>query len=127
MRSLLPCASVNVAFGFSLLALACTDTSTILQPELELGRARQAIESGLPIVFTPKTAAAVTGRSVGVAVSAGPLLSEPIYAQTIVDYFGDVTPENELKWGVLQPVDARTWSFGNADAIVSFATTNGLR
>ncbi|HKO94962.1 MAG TPA: endo-1,4-beta-xylanase, partial [Polyangiaceae bacterium] len=94
---------------------------------LELGTARQAIVAELPAVFTPKTAAAVTGRSVGTAVRSGALAAEPIYAQTLIENFGDVTPENEMKWGVLQPTDRNTWDFTNADAIVAFAASNGLR
>src|SRR5688572_18024126 len=129
MRSLQLCSSAKVALGLSLLCGACTDTSKTAAPEvaLELGAARQAIVAELPSIFTPKTAAAAAGRSAGVAATVGPLAAEPIYGETITQYFGDVTPENEMKWGNLQPVDANSWSFGNADAIVDFAAANGLR
>jgi endo-1,4-beta-xylanase len=80
-----------------------------------------------PVVFTPATAAARSGRDAGVAVSSGPLAAEPLYASTIAAEFSDVVPENETKWGPLQPVDARHWSFAAADAIVAFARDNDLR
>lgn len=126
MRTSLSCSGLNIALALSL--AACADTSIVTDgAEPVLGSAEQRLEGSLPLAFTPKTAAALTGRSAGVAVTAGPLAAEPVYGQIIAEQFGDVTPENETKWGALQPVDHETWSFGDADAIVTFASQNGLR
>jgi endo-1,4-beta-xylanase len=54
------------------------------------------------------------------------LAAEPLYATTIAQQFSAVTPENAMKWGSLQPVDAQTWSFDAADSIVEFARQNHL-
>ncbi len=80
-----------------------------------------------PVVFTPASAAARSGRLAGVAVASGPLASEPIYGATIAAQFSDIVPENDTKWGPLQPVDAEHWNFAPADAIVDFAEANEMR
>jgi endo-1,4-beta-xylanase len=80
-----------------------------------------------PVVFTPASAAARSGRLAGVAVASGPLASDPIYGQIIAAEFSDAVPENETKWGPLQPVDPQHWNFEPADAIVAFAESNDLR
>src|SRR5688572_15685429 len=113
------CSASRAALIFSLLLAGCAESrrsdsegshlSVATGPRL--GTAKQALEVELPTVFTPKTAAALTGRSAGVAVDVGPLLAEPIYAQTIVEQFSDITPENATKWGNLQPVAANSWDF----------------
>ena len=74
-----------------------------------------------PLVFTPATAAARSGRRAGSAVDNGPLTNEPIYAQLLGEQFNALTPENATKWGSLQPVDANHWDFDQADAIADFA------
>lgn len=79
-----------------------------------------------PVVFTPASAAARSGRYASVAVRTGPLGSESQYDATVVAEFSGVVPENETKWGPLQPVDARHWEFAPADAIVAFAKENEL-
>lgn len=79
-----------------------------------------------PEAFTPALAAARSGRRAGVAVANGPLAAEPIYAELVAAQFSDITPENEMKWGPLQPVDARHWEFDPADAIVDFADDNEM-
>src|SRR5688572_18968436 len=104
-RHLSVCSPVSVALTSSLLLAACTQGSA---SDPELGNTSQALENDLPVVFTPKTAAALTGRSAGAAVTITPLLNQPIYAQTLVDHFGDVTPENETKWGSLQSTDPKS-------------------
>jgi endo-1,4-beta-xylanase len=79
-----------------------------------------------PLVFTPASAAARSGRYASVAVRTGPLGSEPQYDATISAEFSGVVPENEMKWGPLQPVTARRWEFAPADSIVAFARANEL-
>src|SRR5688572_9578690 len=78
-----------------------------------------SLEGDLPTSFTPKTAAAVTGRIAGTAVTLAPLQQDTRYAETLAANFSDVTPENETKWGSLQPKSATRWDFANADALVN--------
>lgn len=79
-----------------------------------------------PAAFTPQTAAARSKRHAGVAVQASLLASDAAYAQFVADHFGQVTPENEMKWGPLQPDRPHRWSFGPADSIVDFAQAHEL-
>ena len=71
-------------------------------------------------------AAARTDRLIGTAVGTPFLTGEPAYAATLASEFSYVTPENETKWGSLQPVDAAHWDFAPADAILSFARRHDL-
>jgi GH35 family endo-1,4-beta-xylanase len=79
-----------------------------------------------PVVFTPASAAARSGRRAGVAVQAALLENDATYAQFVADYFSAVTPENEMKWGSLQPQRPNRWDFDAADAIVDFAKQHEL-
>ncbi|MFZ5891634.1 MAG: endo-1,4-beta-xylanase [Myxococcota bacterium] len=67
------------------------------------------------------TAACAAGRSVGTAVRNDALANDTTYAALLASQFTYVTPENETKWGSLQPVDSRSWDFTQADAIVAAA------
>ena len=124
MRRLQVCFASNLALASSVLLGGCAEGPAKDAP---LGSVRQALEAEVPLAFTPKSAAALTGRLAGAAVANGPLSSEPLYAQTLAAEFSDVTPENETKWGSLQPNDRKAWNFANADAIVAFAANNGMR
>lgn len=62
-----------------------------------------------------------SGRLVGAASSNSALSSDPTYVSTLAGEFTYVTPENEMKWGTLQPVDATHWDFSQADAVVAAA------
>src|SRR5262245_64861351 len=53
-------------------------------------------------IATLADAAASAQRRVGAAVAHDPLIGEPSYAHALAVEFGDVTPENETKWGSLQ-------------------------
>jgi len=79
-----------------------------------------------PLAFTPETAAARSKRRAGVAVQASLLANDAVYAKFAADNFGQVTPENEMKWGSLQPERPTRWNFAPADAIVDFAEDNDL-
>jgi len=79
-----------------------------------------------PVVFTPQSAAGRSGRRAGVAVDHNALANEPIYSQLVTEQFSDVTPENAMKWGPLQPESPKRWDFDAADAIVDFAEQNEM-
>ena len=72
-----------------------------------------------------RDAATARGITVGVAVDAYSLQADPAYAAAVAANFNSVTPENAMKLVVTRPT-ARTWNFGDADAIVAFAQQNGM-
>src|SRR5690606_5172745 len=111
MRRFQAYSRVNVALALSALLGGCTSSTADDHGSSELSSAIQALDGDLTLPFTPRTAAALTGRIAGAAVTVGPLASQPLYAETLVEHFGDITPENETKWGELQPNDPRSWSF----------------
>ena len=69
--------------------------------------------------------AAATGRYFGTAVNSGKL-NDSTYSTILAREFNMVTPENEMKWDATEP-SRGTFTFGNADAIVSRATSIGAR
>ena len=69
--------------------------------------------------------AAERGRYFGAAVAANHL-GEADYANALHTEFNMVTPENEMKWDATEPSQG-SFSFGNADRIVSDARGRGNR
>ncbi|KAI5853784.1 glycosyl hydrolase family 10 protein [Tricharina praecox] len=63
------------------------------------------------------------GKYFGTATDAG-LLSSSSNSNIIKTEFGQVSPENSMKWDATEP-SQNSFSFGNADTLVSFAQTNG--
>jgi endo-1,4-beta-xylanase len=59
------------------------------------------------------------------AALAASRLGESAYATAAREH-SYVTPENEMKWGPIEP-SRGTFAFGPADQIVSFATQNGMK
>src|SRR5688572_32813445 len=112
MGRLQVCFASNLALAASMLVGGCAEGPP---KEAPIGSVRQALEAEVPLAFTPKTAAALTGRLAGAAVASGPLASEALYGQILAAQFSDVTPENETKWGSLQSNDRKAWNFANAD------------
>jgi GH35 family endo-1,4-beta-xylanase len=54
------------------------------------------------------------------------VMNEPEYTQTLAREFDYLTPENDLKWGLVHP-QANTWSFDRADTLIDFAESHGMR
>src|SRR5690606_36949497 len=48
------------------------------------------------------------------------------YAPFVTEHFSDITPENETKWGPLQPESPYRWDFEAADTLVDFAQENDM-
>jgi len=78
-----------------------------------------------PAVPTLRSLAQAQGRYIGAAVAPRPLVSEPLYAETLAREFNMLTAENALKFSRTQPSRDR-YTFGDADAIVAFAQANGM-
>lgn len=53
------------------------------------------------------------------------LLSSTQNAEVIKSYFGQLTPENSMKWDATEGTRGQ-FTFDNADTVVSFAEENGL-
>ena len=51
---------------------------------------------------------------------------DPRMRALMIEQCGILVPENELKWQALRP-DAKTFDFGGADKLISFAVKNGMR
>lgn len=64
------------------------------------------------------------GRSIGTAVRADALRSDKAYRQLVAAQFSSVTPENEMKWALLEP-ERGEFRFKAADAIVDAAGKAG--
>jgi endo-1,4-beta-xylanase len=63
---------------------------------------------------------------IGAAVAARPLSKDPTYAQTLAREFNMLVPENAMKFAALHP-NGPSFQFADADAIVDFAITHGMR
>ena len=61
----------------------------------------------------------------GVAIPPS-FVDNPVKSTLIKRHFNSVTAENDMKWSNLQPTEG-TFTFNNADKIVDFAVSNGLR
>jgi endo-1,4-beta-xylanase len=69
-------------------------------------------------------AAAAKGKYFGAAVSAWHL-GESDYVGALNREFGQVTPENEMKWDATEPSQGN-FQFGNADRVVNHARSQGM-
>ena len=67
--------------------------------------------------------AAPTGLRIGTAVNPFDLNNAP-YTQVTGDQFSVVTPENEMKWQVVEPTQG-TYDWSGADRLVAFAQAHG--
>ncbi|MFS8097505.1 endo-1,4-beta-xylanase [Lentzea alba] len=87
-----------------------------------------AVTALLLVPVVPASAAGplkdITTRYVGSAVAAQHLNSEADYRSVLTREFDSVTPENEMKWAVVEP-NRGQFNWSGADAIVNYAQQNG--
>lgn len=75
---------------------------------------------------TPLRALGVeTGVLVGAMAQVGPLVIEPRYDATLGHEFSELTVENAMRWGAVQPAPDQ-WDFGGADVLVKFAREHDM-
>lgn len=96
-------------------------TATIGDRETE-GEASTGDNQAVVDYATLREAAAAAGKRIGVAVRPDLLAVDAEYAAILVREFGDVTPEDSGKWGVLAPTP-NTYDWDDMDALVDFAGT----
>ncbi|GGN08041.1 beta-xylanase [Lentzea pudingi] len=94
-------------------------------------RTRLAVGAALLLVFTQAVPASAAGplkhntnRYVGSAVAVQHLNAEADYKKVLTREFDSVTPENEMKWGVVEAVRGQ-YDWSGADAIVDYARRTG--
>jgi endo-1,4-beta-xylanase len=75
---------------------------------------------------TLRTAAEPLGLAVGTAVDVNALVNEPAYRAEAAAQFSTVTPENEMKWGLVEPARG-TYDWAAADRLMDFARQNDQR
>jgi len=75
---------------------------------------------------TLRALAAPAGLHIGSSVRADALQTDPAYARLLAHEFDLVTPENAMKFSVVQPERGR-FDFAQADALVEFAEANGMQ
>jgi len=63
------------------------------------------------------------GLRIGTAVDTDVLAADAAYRQTIVDQFSTVTPENVMKWQLVEPTQGQ-FDYAAADGLVKFARRN---
>jgi endo-1,4-beta-xylanase len=75
-----------------------------------------------------RTLGARHGLAIGTAVNMDALddANDPQYRQIVATQFSTVTPENVMKWEVLEPTQG-TYNWGPADELVAFAAKNHQR
>ncbi|RSM59301.1 1,4-beta-xylanase [Amycolatopsis sp. WAC 01376] len=88
-----------------------------------------AVLAGVALLQAPPASAAgplkdITNRYVGSAVAANHLANEADYRSVLTREFDNVTPENEMKWGVVE-ANRGQYNWSGADAIVDYAQRNG--
>jgi endo-1,4-beta-xylanase len=84
-----------------------------------------AISGPADAASTLGASAAEHGRYFGTALSAGKL-NDNNYTTIAGREFNMATPENEMKWDATEP-SQNNFSWGQADQIVNFATSRGMR
>jgi endo-1,4-beta-xylanase len=86
---------------------------------------------GVQVAFaagpTLRSLADARGVKIGSALAANHLSADATYASIAAAQFNSVTPENEMKWGVVEPNTQGQFNWSGADQIVSFAQSHSQR
>ena len=75
---------------------------------------------------TLKQLAKPTGVRIGTAVDTAALAADATYAKAVADQFSSVTPENVMKWEVVEPKRGQL-DFTEADKLVAFAKAHNQK
>lgn len=113
--------SLTVALAALLLVLAAIVVAVQQHEEDHRGPRAQPL-AGTPLRTLARRAG---GRLIGTAVDDGALRHEPGYRADLAGQFSSVTPENVLKWALLEPTRGKVdWS--GADRLVAFARRHDM-
>lgn len=82
-----------------------------------------AADQNTPSGKTLRQLAKSTGVRIGTAVDTSALEADETYRSLVAQQFNSVTPENVMKWEVVQPERSR-YDFTEADKLVAFARAN---
>jgi endo-1,4-beta-xylanase len=82
--------------------------------------------SCVPTATSLRCAAASRNLAIGSAVGSPELGSDPTYGEVLAREFNIVTPENDMKWGLIHP-ERNRYDFAAADAIVQFAHQHRMK
>ncbi|HEY7199975.1 MAG TPA: endo-1,4-beta-xylanase [Candidatus Dormibacteraeota bacterium] len=85
------------------------------------------VQSAFAAGPTLRSVADGRGVKIGSALAANHLSADGTYASIAAAQFNSVTPENEMKWGVVEPNARGQFNWSGADQIVSFAQSHGQR
>jgi endo-1,4-beta-xylanase len=107
-------AAAAVSFAVPAAARTATDTG-----------ASSAVRAVYPPVDSPlRTLAARHNLRVGTAVDTDALAKDATYEQLVGEQFNTVTPENVMKWQLVEPTRG-TYDWAAADGLVSYARAHG--
>ena len=90
-----------------------------------LGYADTATIAVVGSITSLRAAGDARGVSMGAAVDAAALRSDDSYRDLLASEYNSVVPENSMKFVRLHPTP-NAYDFRDADALVSFASTNGM-
>jgi endo-1,4-beta-xylanase len=114
----LPMALVG-ALAVGSFALSGSGLATATSAPVKAKITGQAIETGQPLRVLAKRSNLI----VGTAVNSAALADDAEYRGLVAKQFNGVTPENVMKWEVIEP-ERGVYDFSQADALVKFAQRN---
>src|SRR5437660_5196263 len=91
-----------------------------------LGLALLGVQVAFAAGPTLRSVADARGVKIGTALAANHLSADATYASIGAAQFNSVTPENEMKWGVVEPTRGQ-FNWSGADQVVSFAQSHSER
>jgi endo-1,4-beta-xylanase len=128
--------AVTVAVTAAVTAALTTTAGASAAPSASAGAAAAASASAGaaaaaarvpdPTTATLRQVAAHTKLRIGTAVDMNALAKDATYRQMVGDQFSTVTPENVMKWEVVEPQRGH-YDFSAADELVRFARAHGQK